>query len=92
MLELVKLMLWITTDAYDPVINLLINDCLAEMTSLGVLGAVANTEDPQIQSAVAAYVGWKSGFAEREDEYRDIYHIKLAQLKTTTGYTEWGVE
>lgn len=92
MLDLVKISLWITTDAYDSVITMLINDCVAEMTSLGVIGADADSEDPQIQSAVVSYVGWKSGFAEREDEYRDIYHTKLSQLKTTSGYTDWGVE
>lgn len=92
MLDLVKLSLWITTDAYDSVITMLINDCVAEMTSLGVIGAEADSEDPQIQSAVISYVGWKSGYAEREDEFKEAYHTKLSQFKTTSGYTDWGVE
>ena len=92
MLDLVKISLWINTDAYDSVITMLINDCVAEMTSLGVIGANADSEDPQIQSAVVSYVGWKSGYAEREDEFKEAYRTKLSQLKTTSGYTDWGVE
>ena len=32
------------------------------------------------------------GNNEDADRWRDIYHTKLGQLKTMTGYTDWDVE
>lgn len=92
MLTLVKLALRITTNSFDTELNMLINDCLAEMSGLGVLGAVSTSTDAQIQSTVVAYCKWKFGDAENKDAFERIYHTKLAQLKTMTGYTDWGID
>lgn len=90
MLEQIKLALRITTDAFDEEIQTLIDAAIAEMQGLGVTASVDGSEDPQIVTAVVAYCKWQFGANEDADRWRDIYHIKLAQLKTMTGYTDWG--
>lgn len=123
MLTIVKLALRITTDAFDMELNMLINDCIDEMTSLGVviefLGEryildrqldylstifgqrlyvgedIDESElpeiptSPQIMMAIIAYCKWLFGNNPDADKWRDIYQRKLAQLKTTTGFTNW---
>lgn len=86
MLAKVKLALRITTTDFDSEIQSLINDCLSELASMGV--AVVDT-DPQIVTAVIAYVKWQFGENEDSDKWRSIYDRKLAQFKMTTGYTDW---
>lgn len=90
MLEQIKLAIRITTDAFDEEIQTLIDAAIAEMQGLGVTASVEGSEDPQIVTAVVAYCKWQFGANEDADRWRDIYHIKLAQLKTMTGYTDWG--
>lgn len=90
MLNEIKLALRISTSAFDDEIQTLINAAIAEMNKLGVTAATDDTEDPQIVSAVVAYCKWLFGNNEDADRWRDIYHTKLAQLKTMTGYTDWG--
>lgn len=90
MLEQIKLALRITTDAFDEEIQMLIDAAIAEMQGLGVTASVEGSEDPQIVTAVVAYCKWQFGANEDADRWRDIYHTKLAQLKTMTGYTDWG--
>lgn len=90
MLELVKKALRIKSEDFDEELNLLIDDCLAEMTGLGVTGCNIQTEDPQIRSTVIAYVKWRFGDSATKDEWERVYHVKLGQLMNMTGYTEWG--
>ena len=90
MLELVRKALRIATEDFDDEINLLIDDCLSEMSGLGVIGCTTYTQDPQIRSAVIAYCKWKFGDSETKDDFERIYHTKVGQLMTTTGYTDWG--
>lgn len=90
MLEQIKLALRITTDTFDDEIQVLIDSAIAEMAGLGVTTATSTTTDAQIISAVTAYVKWQFGENEDADRWRDIYHIKLGQLKTMTDYTDWG--
>lgn len=92
MLNAIKLALRISTNAFDSEIQTLIDAAIAEMNGLGVMAATADTTDPQILSAVIAYCKWLFGSNEDADRWRDIYHIKLGQLKAMTGYTDWGVE
>lgn len=92
MLAAVKLALRITTTAFDSEIQMLIDAAIAEMNGLGVTAATADTTDPQIISAVIAYCKWLFGSNEDADRWRDIYHVKLGQLKAMTGYTDWGVD
>lgn len=87
LLNLIKLSLRITTDAFNDELNMLIGDCLSEMESLGV---VTDENDFQIQSALVAYCKWKFGDAENKDDFERIYHIKLAQFQMmySSGYAE----
>lgn len=92
MLNAIKLALRISTNAFDSEIQTLIDAAIAEMAGLGVTASTSTTTDPQIISAVIAYCKWQFGNNEDADRWRDIYHIKLGQLKTMTGYTDWDVE
>lgn len=89
MLAAVKLALRITTTAFDTEITSLINDCLAELTALGVVVPASPENNDQIKSAVIAYCKWLFGSNEDADRWRDIYDRKLAQFKTMTGFTVW---
>lgn len=85
MLDLVKLALRVSTDAFDDEIELLISDCLSEMYSLGI--AVDEfKDDPQIRSTVVAYCKWKFGDAENKGDFMNIYHTKIAQLQMMEKY------
>lgn len=93
MLNKVKLALRIAGNAYDDELNLLISACLEELEGLNVIidyndGVPASA---QVQSAVIAYCKWQFGDAENKEQFERIYHTKLAQLKTMTGHTNWGV-
>ena len=87
MLELVKKALRVTKSVYDDELNMLINACLLELAGMNV--NVSEPYDEQIQAAVVAYCKWQFGFHEDKTQWADIYHQKLAQLKTMTGYTNW---
>ena len=78
MLTTIKLALRISTTAFDAEIQLLIDDCLSEMRSVGVL---ADPTDPQVQTAVIAYCKWKFGENAQKEQWEKIYHEKLGQLK-----------
>lgn len=88
MLELVRLALRRTTSAFDAEIQLLIDDCLTELTSLGVLDGpgAADASDPQIQTAVIAYCKWKFGENPDADKWEHIYTDKVSKLMHMTGY------
>ena len=92
MLDIVKLALRITTDSFDDELEMLIQACLEEMQGLGVIVVLDEglPSSVQVQSAVIAYCKWLFGQNEDADRWRDIYHTKLAQLKTMTGHTDWG--
>ena len=91
MLETIKTALRISTSAFDNEIQTLIDAAFLEMSGLGVTAATSTTTDPQIISAVVSYCKWLFGNNEDADRWRDIYHIKLGQLKTMSGYTDWEV-
>lgn len=88
MLALVKMALRITTTAFDDELNMLINSCIDEMAAMNAL--YSGPDCPQVRSAVVAYCKWQFGNHEDKDQWEKIYHTKLAQLKTMTGFTDWG--
>lgn len=93
MLAIVKLALRITTSAFDSELQSLIDACIEEMVGLGVVITTESDGQPsslQVQSAIIAYCKWLFGNNADAERWRDIYHIKLSQLQTMTGYTEWG--
>lgn len=87
MLELVKKALRVTKDAFDDELNMLIASCLQEMAAMNV--NISEPYDEQVKAAVVAYCKWQFGFHEDKESWEKIYHTKLAQLKTMTGYTDW---
>lgn len=92
MLDIVKLALRIVTTDFDDEISALIAACLEEMAGLGVMVTTESDGQPssmQVQSAVIAYCKWQFGENDQADRWEAIYHEKLAQLKTMTGFTVW---
>lgn len=87
MLELVKLALRITTDAFDNELNMLIE---AAQTDLGIAGVVLpETLDPICQRAVTTYCKLHFGEPDDYDRLKASYDEQKAQLSMATGYTEW---
>lgn len=86
MLELIKTALRISTDAFDDELELLAADCLNELQTLGVTGAAAEPNDPQILTTVISYCKWKFGNNPDADRWEHIYHDKLAYLQSASGY------
>lgn len=86
MLELVRLALRRTTSAFDAEIQMLIDDCISELESLGVINRPEHYDDPQIRTAVVAYCKWKFGNNPDADTWEHIYNDKVAKLMHKSGY------
>ena len=87
MLELVKLALRITTDAFDTELNLLI---AAAQTDLGIAGVTLPAElDPICQRAIITYCKMNFGEPDEYDRLKASYDEQKAQLSMATGYTAW---
>lgn len=87
MLELVKLALRISTDAFDTELNMLI---AAAQTDLGIAGVTLPAElDPICQRAVITYCKMNFGEPDEYDRLKASYDEQKAQLSMATGYTEW---
>lgn len=94
MLEIIKLALRITTNAFDTELEILIAACLEELSGLGVVVQTETDGTPsslQVQTAIVAYCKWQFGNNEDAERWEGIYHTKLAQLQGMTGYTNWDV-
>lgn len=95
MLDIVKLALRITTDAFNSEITQLIAACVEEMQGVGVvIDYETDGTTPasmQVQTAIVAYCKWLFGNNADADRWREIYHTKLAQLQTMSGHTDWSV-
>ena len=90
MLELVKLALRITTDAFDTELELLI---AAAKTDLGIAGVVLPAELNDIcKRAVITYVRLNFGQPDDYDRLKASYDEQKAQLSMATGYTTWGTD
>ena len=88
MLEKVKLALRIKTTAFDSEIEDLIAAALAD---LGIAGVVVLEEtDPLIIRAVTTYCQVNFGSPDEYDRLKAAYDEQKSQLRTSTGYTEWG--
>lgn len=87
MLELVKLALRITTDAFDTELNLLI---AAAQTDLGIAGVTLPAElDSICQRAIITYCKMNFGEPDEYDRLKASYDEQKAQLSMCTGYTVW---
>lgn len=88
MLELVKLALRITTDAFDTELNMLI---AAAQTDLGIAGVTLPAELDEIcKRAIITFVRLNFGEPNDYDRLKASYDEQKAQLSMATGYTTWG--
>ena len=94
LLENVKIVLRITSDAFDSEITALINACIADLGIAGVstdeIGAEYLT-NPLVVQAVNTYVKMYFGQVEN-DVYNRLklsYDEQKAQLSMASGFTEW---
>lgn len=95
MLDKVKLALRIAGNAFDTELADLIAACLEEMEKLNVLIELDDDgapTSPQVRTAIIAYCKWQFGDNDNKEQFEAIYHTKLAQLKTMTDFTDWGVQ
>lgn len=88
MLELVKLALRITTNAFD---SELLGLIAAAKTDLGIAGVVLpETLDDICAVAIITYCKMNFGQPDDYDRLKKSYDEQKAQLSTATGYTNWG--
>lgn len=87
MLDLVKMALRVSSDAYDEELTALINAATAD---LGVAG-VTNVEetDPLIVAAVCTFCKWRFGDPDHAEAFKKAYDEQKAQLSMNTGHTDW---
>ena len=90
MLEKVKLALRIKTKAFDREMEDLIAAALADLELAGVTMPDKGQEDPLIVRAVVTYCKMHFGEPEDPERLKLSYDEQKAQLKTATGYTNWG--
>lgn len=86
----VRLALRISTLAFDPELNLLIN---AAKTDLGIAGVTLPAElDDICKKAIITYCKLNFGEVDRVEMYsrlKESYDEQKAQLSMATGYTTW---
>lgn len=88
MLDQVKMALRIKTTAYDTELNGLID---AAKLDLGVAGVIVPDElDALVTRAIITYCKMSFGLPEDYDRLKMSYDEQKAQLRTATGYTDWG--
>lgn len=88
MLEKVKLALRIKTDAFDDEINDLIAAALADLA----LAGITQTLDTDNLTTRAVITFCKANFGEPDDydRLKSAYDEQKAQMRSATGYTDWG--
>lgn len=94
LLQNVKIVLRITSDAFDSEITALINACIADLGIAGINPDVIGAEyltNPLIVQAVNTYVKMYFGQVENDvfNRLKTSYDEQKAQLSMATGYTEW---
>ena len=87
MLELVKYALRITTDVYDPELNVLIEACKEDLGFGDVVRI--DTLDPIIQRAIITYCRMNFGSPSDYDRLKASYDEQKAQLGMASGYTNY---
>lgn len=92
MLELVKMALRITTDAFDDELQQLIDSALIDIGFGGAMSEVLTENgDSIVKQAVITYCKMNFGLPEDYDRLKRSYDEQKAQLGMATGYTNWGV-
>lgn len=90
MLTYVKKALRVMTTAFDDQLTALIEAAKLDLKQAGVdVEAVADT-DALYQVAIASYCALHFGNCRDYDRVKASYDEQKAQLRTATGYTDWG--
>ncbi len=88
MLTKVKMALRLSTDAYDNELSVYID---AAKTDLGIAGVeLPDTIDAICETAIITYCRLHFGTPDDYDRLKASYDEQKAQLRTATGYTDWG--
>jgi len=88
MLNKARLALRLTTDAYDAEIADLIDAAKLDLSIAGV--SLPAELDALCERAILTYVRANFGSPEDYDRLKASYDEQKAQLRTATGYTDWG--
>lgn len=88
MLDKVKMALRVSTDAFDDELTDLIESALLDLGISGVENQ--SVEDPLVRKAVITYCKINFGEPTDYDRLKASYDEQKAQLKTASGYTDWG--
>lgn len=91
MLNIVKLALRRTDTTFDSEIQQIIDDCIEELTMLGIYRDELS-QDKQITEAVILYAKWHFGQNEDAERYREFYYDKIQKLQIAKGYGAYGQE
>lgn len=91
MLTIVKLALRRTDTTFDTEIQQIIDDCISELTMLGIYRGELES-DKQIIETVILYAKWHFGQNEDAERYREFYYDKIQKLQIAKGYGAYGQE
>jgi hypothetical protein len=86
MLELLKLSMRITTNAFDAELLALISACKADLEIAGI--TVTDNDDVLIQRAVVLYVKGYFGFNEESEKYIKAYEFHKTALAIAGDYRQ----
>lgn len=93
MLELVKMALRITTDAFDDELNQLISSAVIDLGFGGMVDTITvQNADSVVKQAIITYCKMNFGLPEDYDRLKKSYDEQKAQLGTATNYTDWGAD
>lgn len=90
LLDLVKMALRISTDAYDAELSALIEAAFLDLSAAGVTLFTAATADDLIKMAVCTYCKLNFGLPDDADRLAKAYEAQKTQLAAMDGYTDWG--
>ena len=93
MLELVKMALRITTDAFDDELTQLISSAVIDLGFGGMVDTITvQNAYSVVKQAIITYCKMNFGLPEDYDRLKRSYDEQKAQLGTATNYTDWGAE
>ena len=89
MLDLVKMALRISTDAYDTELTNLIAAAFLDLSITDINQYDAETADELVKTAVCTYCKLNFGTPDDYDRLAKAYDIQKAQLSMASNYTTW---
>ncbi len=93
MLELVKMALRITTDAFNDELTQLISSAVIDLGFGGMVDTITvQNADSVVKQAIITYCKMNFGLPEDYDRLKRSYDEQKAQLGTATNYTNWGAD